>query len=375
MADVSTQPIGRIGIMTGGGDCPGLNAVIRAVVLKAHARGWSVLGIEDATEGLIDPNYRAPRGNRELGPDDVEEILTRGGTILGTSNRSDPFRYVVDKDGEKVETDVSDRVIANCKTLGLDALVSVGGDGSMRIAQRFFEKGLNIVGVPKTIDQDLGATDYTFGFNTAVQTATEAIDRLRDTAESHDRVMVLEVMGRNAGWIALCAAMAGGANACLIPEIPYRLEPIAAAIRNRREHGHPYSIVVVAEGARPADGEQSFEGPQKLGEMPKLFGAGHRLGSALEPMLELDLRVTVLGHIQRGGSPTQFDRILGTRFGAAAVDAVAEGKFGHMVALRTPEIVTIPIAEAVANERTVDPKGQLVQTARDVGICFGDEAV
>ncbi len=355
--------------MTGGGDCPGLNAVIRAVVLKAHRLGWEVMGIEDATEGLIDLDYQAPRGNRLLTPDDVDGILTRGGTILGTSNRSDPFRYVID--GQ--ETDVSARVVENYRTLGLDALISVGGDGSMRIAQRLGALGLRIVGVPKTIDQDLGATDYTFGFNTAVQTATDAIDRLRDTAISHDRVMMLEVMGRNAGWIALCAALSGGAHVCLIPEIPYRIEPIVQSIRRRRVTGHPFSIVVIAEGARPADGEQSFEGPQKLGAMPKLFGAGYRLGAALEPHLTLDLRVTVLGHIQRGGSPTQFDRILGTRFGAAAVDAVADGKFGHMVALRTPEIVTIPIEQAIANERCVDPGGQLVQAARDVGVCFGDE--
>ncbi len=358
--------------MTGGGDCPGLNAVIRAVVLKAHARGWEVWGIEDATEGLIDLDHRSPRGNRRLLPEDVDDILTRGGTILGTSNRSDPFRYVVERDGTPVETDVSATVVANARTLGLDALISVGGDGSMRIAQQLGELGMNIVGVPKTIDQDLGSTDYTFGFNTAVQTATNAIDRLRDTAASHDRVMILELMGRNAGWISLCAALAGGAHVCLIPEIPYRLEPIVAAIKRRREAGNPFSLIVIAEGACPADGQQSFEGPQQLGAMPKLFGAGYKLGAALEPHLVLDLRVTVLGHIQRGGSPTQFDRILGTRFGAAAVDAVAEGKFGHMVSLRTPQIVTIPIADACANERCVDPNGQLVQTGRDVGLCFGD---
>jgi 6-phosphofructokinase 1 len=242
----------------------------------------------------------------------------------------------------------------------------------MRIAQRLGELGMKIVGVPKTIDQDLGATDYTFGFNTAVQTATDAIDRLRDTAISHDRVMVLEVMGRNAGWIALSCAMAGGAHVCLIPEIPYRLEPVIAKIRGRREQGNPFSLVVIAEGARPAEGEQSFEGERQLGAMPKLFGAGYRLGAQLQPRLELELRVTVLGHIQRGGSPTQFDRILGTRFGVAAVDAVEAGEFDHMVSLRTPDIVTVPIAEACANERLVDPGGQLVKAARDVGICFGD---
>jgi len=368
---MSKPKIERIGVMTGGGDCPGLNAVIRAVVLKAHRRGWKVFGIEDATEGLVDLDYRSPHGNLWLEPADVDQILTKGGTILGTSNRSDPFHYVVKKNGEKTETDVSDTVVDNYRKMELDALISIGGDGSMKIAQLFIEKGMRIVGVPKTIDQDLGATDYTFGFNTAVQTATDAIDRLRDTAASHDRVMILEVMGRNAGWIALASAMAGGAHVCLIPEIPYRIEPVVQAIRQRRQHGKPFSIIVVAEGAAPAKGSQSFEGPRELGAMPKLFGAAFKVAAAIEPNLELDVRVTVLGHIQRGGSPTQFDRILGTRFGAAAVDAVAEGKFGHMVALRTPEIVLVPISEALANERRVDPKGQLVGAARDVGICFG----
>jgi ATP-dependent phosphofructokinase / diphosphate-dependent phosphofructokinase len=364
--------IERIGIMTGGGDCPGLNAVIRAVVLKAHARGWKVLGIEDATEGLIDLEYHSPRGNRWLTPDDVEKILTRGGTILGTSNKSDPFCRAVMRDGVLCEEDISDRVVDNYGKLGLDALISVGGDGSMRIAKRLMDKGMRIVGVPKTIDLDLAATDYTFGFSTAVETATEAIDRLQDTAEAHDRVMILEVMGRNAGWIALCSAIAGGAHVCTIPEIPYRADAIIEAILTRRMRGHFFSIVVVAEGSRPADGDQSFAGPRIMGEMPKLFGAGYRLAARIEPHLQLDVRVTVLGHLQRGGSPIAFDRILGTRFGAAAVDAVADGKFGCMVALRTPDIVCVPIEQAMSNERLVDPGGQLVQAARDAGICFGE---
>jgi 6-phosphofructokinase 1 len=364
--------IERIAIMTGGGDCPGLNAVIRAVVLKARARGWRVLGVEDATEGLIDLDYHSPRGNRWLEPADVDRILTRGGTILGTSNKSNPFHRVVTRDGVQVEEDVSHRVVENYRQLGLDALISVGGDGSMKIAKQLIDKGLNIVGVPKTIDLDLAATDYTFGFNTAVQTATDAIDRLQDTAESHDRVMILEVMGRNAGWIALSAAIAGGAHVCVIPEIPYSAASIVEAIRARRLGGHPFSIVVVAEGARPIDGEQSFAGPRLPGEMPKLLGASNRLAAQIEPHLQLDVRVTVLGHLQRGGSPIAFDRILGTRFGAAAVEAIARGKFGYMVALRTPDIAFVPIEEAIENERLVDPRGQLVQAARDVGICFGD---
>ncbi len=365
--------IERIGIMTGGGDCPGLNAVIRAVVLKGEQFGWKVLGIEDATEGLIDLQHCSPRGNRWLGSADVADILTRGGTILGTSNRSDPFRYVVERDGVRQETDVSDVCVDNIAKLGLDALVSVGGDGSMHIAKRLADKGVNIVGVPKTIDQDLAATDYTFGFATAVQTATDGIDRLQDTAASHDRVMVLEVMGRNAGWIALHAAIAGGAHVCLIPEIPFRIGPVVAAIKRRRAAGHPFSIIVMAEGAREVDGDAALAGPRKLGEMPKFFGAGHRLGAQLEPLVKSAVRVTVLGHIQRGGSPTHFDRILGTRFGVEAANAVADRDFGKMVALRTPEIVRVPLAEATENQRLVDPGGAMVQAARDTGIYFGDE--
>lgn len=363
--------IKKIGIMTGGGDCPGLNAVIRAAVCSARSRGWEVLGIEDATSGLIDLAYRSPHGNRTLEVDDVQGILVRGGTILGTSNRSHPFKFVVERDGEKLEADVSDTVVENYHALGLDALISIGGDGSMDIAQRLGEKGLKIVGVPKTIDQDLAATDYTFGHNTAVQCATDALDRLQDTAESHDRVMIMEVMGRDAGFIALHSAIAGGAHVCVIPEIPYRIEPIVQAIQNRRKAGYPFSIAVVSEGAIPMDGEQSFEGERELGAMRKLFGAGSRLAAQLEPHLDLDVRVTVLGHLQRGGSPTQFDRILGTRFGVKAVELVEQGRFGEMVALRTPDIVSVPIAEAVGVERRVDPQGQVVQAARSVGIEFG----
>ncbi|MEM6996946.1 MAG: ATP-dependent 6-phosphofructokinase [Myxococcota bacterium] len=358
--------------MTGGGDCPGLNAVIRAVVYKAHALGWRVMGIKDATEGLIDLEHCSPRGNRWLTPADVDGILTRGGTILGTSNRADPFRYVV-QDGDRArETDVSDRCVANAAALGLDALISVGGDGSMRIAKRLADKGMNIVGVPKTIDQDLAATDYTFGFSTAVESATEGLDRLQDTAASHDRVMVLEVMGRDAGWIALYTAIAGGAHICLLPEIPYRIEPVVAAIKARRAQGRPYSIIVIAEGARPRDGDAALLGPAKLGEMPRFFGAGHRLGAQLEPLVQSEVRVTVLGHIQRGGSPTHFDRILGTRFGVEAVNAIADGDFGTMVALRTPEIVRVDLSEACENQRLVDPGGAMIAAARDVGIVLGD---
>lgn len=367
--------IRRIGIMTGGGDCPGLNPVIRAVVKKAiRTHGWEVLGIEDAFSGLIDLTYRSPHGNQQLTEESVLNIHTRGGTILGTSNRADPFRYPVEEGGKLAEKDVFDRVLANVETLGLDAIVSIGGDGSMAIAQRCIDRGLtNIVGVPKTIDNDLGATDYTFGFDTAVQVATEAIDRLRDTAESHDRVMLVEVMGRDAGWIALHAGIAGGAHAILLPEIPYRLAPVAAKIKERQAEGHPYSIVVVAEGAKPDGGEVSSLGPAEAGAMKRLAGAAARVAVELRERVELDLRYTVLGHIQRGGSPSSFDRILGTRFGDAAVDLVAQGRFGHMVALRGTDIVSVPIRDAVGKNKTVHPDGPLVSTARAMGIVFGDE--
>lgn len=363
--------IKRIGVMTGGGDCPGLNPVIRAVVLAARARGWEVMGIEDATHGLVDLDYRSPRGNRLLDVDDVNDILQTGGTILGTSNKSDPWNFVVEKDGVKSTTDVSATAVENYHKLGLDALISIGGDGSMKIAQKFCDLGCKIVGVPKTIDQDVAATDTTFGFMTAVQCATDALDRLHDTAESHDRVMLLEVMGRDAGHIALHAALAGDAHICLLPEIPYRVAPLVKKIKDRKASGNPYSIVVVAEGAHPQDGEVSIE--KKLGEMPKLFGAAQRVAVALEPHLELDVRATILGHLQRGGSPVQFDRILGTRYGVAAVEAVEAGKFGQMVSLRNHEITTVPIKDAIEKQRLVDPQGQLVHAARSVGICFGDE--
>ena len=365
----------RIGVMTGGGDCPGLNAVIRGVVHASKRRGWDVLGIEDATEGLVNLDYRQPHGNRWLTCDDVDRILVRGGTILGTSNRSDPFRYVVTgDDGKRHEEDVSDRVVENYHKLGLEALVSIGGDGSMRIAHKFIEKGLKIVGVPKTIDQDLAGTDYTFGYHTAVQTVSDAIDRIQDTAQSHDRIMVIEVMGRDAGFIALQAAIAGGAHACLIPEIPYSIEPVLEMITRRELNGRPFGVIIVAEGAKPTDGKQSFAGARSLGATQRLLGAGAKFAAAIEMHVSHEVRVLVLGHLQRGGSPNEFDRVLGTRYGVHAVKLIEEGKFGHMVSLRTPDMTSVPIQEAVATPKRVDPNGQLVTAAREVGIVFGDES-
>lgn len=364
----------RVAIITGGGDCPGLNAVIRAAVTVGVRRhGFEVLGVEDALMGLVDLGYRRPYGNRWLKPADVRGILGTGGTILGTSNRSDPFRYVVKQpDGTVKETDRSDRVMENFRNLRLGALISIGGDGSMRISQRFMAKGMPIVGVPKTIDNDLGATDVTFGFDTAVQTATEALDRVRDTAFSHDRVMLVEVMGRDAGHIALHAGIAGGADAILIPEIPYRVEPIADMIRRKTNDGQTHAVIVVSEGAKPHGGDASVL-ERKPGEMPRLVGAAHRVGEALQPLIENDLRVTVLGHLQRGGSPTSRDRVLATRFGRAAANLVAEEAYGMMVALRAGEVVAVPIEDAVVAPKLVDPAGEIVATAREMGVLFGDE--
>jgi len=364
----------KIGIMTGGGDCPGLNAVIRAAVKVGVGRhGFEMLGIEDALSGLVDLEYREPNGNRWLEPRDVRQILARGGTILGTSNRSDPFRFVVkDEAGKLHETDVSDRVIENARKLGLEGVISIGGDGSMRIAQKFIEKGLPMVGVPKTIDNDLGCTDQTFGFDTAVGVAMEAIDRLRDTAESHDRVMLVEVMGREAGWIALEAGMAAGADAILLPEIPYRLEPVVRMLERRRGHGQKYSIIVVSEGAKPAGGAASVV-EHRAGAMPRLQGAAQRVADGLSQLIDADMRVTVLGHVQRGGSPSAFDRILGTRFGHAAAELVARGEWGKMVALRGGDIVSIPIIDAIRTPKLVDPGSQFIEAARALGVSFGDD--
>ena len=364
----------RVGILTGGGDCPGLNAVIRAAVITLTERhGYEVLGIEDAHSGLIDLDYRAPNGNVWLTSRDVRGILTKGGTILGTSNKNDPFRYVVkDESGKKMETDISAIVVENAKKLGLEGLISIGGDGSMRIAKRFLDVGLPSVGVPKTIDNDLGATDQTFGFDTAVGIATEALDRLRDTAASHDRVMLVEVMGHDAGWIALHAGVAGGADAILLPEIPYRLEPVAKMIADRKASGQSHALIVVSEGAKPAGGTASV-GEKQLGAMPRLMGAARRVEEELGKLTSAEIRTTVLGHVQRGGTPSSFDRILATRFGQAAADLVAEGGWGKMVALRGDTIISIPIADAIREPKLVSPHSQLVAEARALGIVFGDE--
>lgn len=363
------KKVRRIGVLTGGGDCPGLNAVIRAVVKTAVKEyRLAVVGFENGFGGMI--QNRA----RDLTEKDVVGILPRGGTILGTTNRDNPFHYPMVIDGQRVFRDVSDRVVENINIHGIDALIVIGGDGSLSIGKDLCEKkGLNVVGVPKTIDNDLQATDQTFGFDTALNTATEAIDRLHTTAESHHRVMVLEVMGRYAGWIALESGLAGGSDVILIPEIPYKIEKVIEKISERRDTGKRFSIVVAAEGAKPEGGEMvvkkhiedSFD-PIRLG------GIGNVLAQQIEDGTGMESRVTVLGHLQRGGTPTAFDRILATRYGTAAVNLIMEGRFGEMVCLRTPNIESVPLGDAVGGIKLVPVDGDLVRAARQIGIAFGD---
>jgi len=348
-----------IGICTGGGDAPGLNAVIRAAVKAAILKyKWKVIGIPDGFDGLI-----WPEKSRELTLKDVSGILPRGGTILGTTNRGNPFHYKTCENGKEVIRDISDEVIANSHKLGIDAVISIGGDGSQKIAQELFEKGLKIVGVPKTIDNDLSATEITFGFDTALHTATDAIDKIHTTAESHHRVMVIEVMGRDAGWIALEAGIAGGAHVILIPEIHFTLENICNYVAAREGYGKRFTIVVVAEGIKL---------PAELRQLARGGSVGNLIGDGIALTAHKEVRVSVLGHIQRGGSPSPFDRILGTRFGVAAADLIAQGGFGKMVCLRNAKIECVTIADAVGQLRTVDPEGEMVRTARAIGICFGD---
>jgi ATP-dependent phosphofructokinase / diphosphate-dependent phosphofructokinase len=365
---MATNEIKKIGISTGGGDCPGLNAVIRAVTYTAITEyGWEVIGIKDSFGGLIYPDQIMP-----LTIDVVKDILDKGGTIIGTTNRGNPFHWEkVKKDGTVEIVDYSDRVMENAEHLELDALIVVGGDGTQKIALGFQEKGLNVVGVPKTIDNDLSATDTTFGFDSAVRTATEALDKLRSTAESHHRVMVVEMMGRHSGWIALHSGLAGNAQFILIPEIPFDIELVAKKLNDRREHGDKYSIIVVAEGAIPKGGTESAMGKKPDGTIV-LGGIGHKVGDALSDLTKLEVRTLVLGHLQRGGSPTEFDRILGSRYGEAAVRLIAKGQFGYMVALKGTAITAVPIQEAVGETKKIYPEGTLVKVARSLGICFGD---
>lgn len=361
--------IKRIGVLTGGGDCPGLNAVIRAVAKTALAqRGLEVIGILEGFAGLVEGRSRL------LGDADVSNILTRGGTILGTSNRANPFKYPrTNAQGTVIFEDRSKDALATIQKLSLDGLVIIGGDGTLSAALRLSALGVPLVGVPKTIDNDLNGTDLTFGFDSALAVATDAVDRLHTTAESHHRIMVLEVMGRYTGWIALRAGIAGGGDIILIPEIPYDFRKIYEAIENRRKRGKRFSIIVVAEGATERGGAMTVK--QTIAGSPdpvRLGGVGESVSKQIEAATGLETRVTVLGHLQRGGGPTAFDRWLSTRFGTAAVDALLAGKTGTMVALHGNRIETVSLADAVSQLRRVDPQGEEVVTAKAVGVCFGD---
>jgi len=357
----------RIGILTGGGDAPGLNAVIRAVVKTAHnVYGCEVIGIRDGFDGFIGQEGVIP-----LGPEKVRGLLPRGGTILGTANRGNPYARKVIRDGREVTIDVSDEIVKGIQRLEMDALLVVGGDGTLHIGHELFAKGAPVIGVPKTIDNDIGGTEVTFGFDTALTTATEAIDKLHTTAEAHHRVMVLELMGRDAGFIALHAGVAGGADVILIPEIPFKFEAVLAKVRERVERGTFFSIIAVSEGAKPVDGGQVFSRPGDEVYTPRLSGVAQTVGEYLEKQ-GFETRVTVLGHLQRGGTPTAFDRWLATRYGAAAVRLAAEGKFDRMVALSDAKVMDVSLGEALAVPRRVDVRGDAVTTARGLGISFGD---
>lgn len=360
--------IRSIGISTGGGDCPGLNAVIRAATKCAIRKyGWRVFGITDGFDGLI-----WPERTRELTLADVSGILHRGGTILGTTNRGNPFKWkTTDEQGRETVTDISGKVVDNARKLGLDAVIVIGGDGTQTIGLELYRKGLKTVGVPKTIDNDLSATEVTFGFDTALHTVMDAIDRLHSTAESHHRVMVVEVMGRDAGWIALEGAMAGGADIVLIPEIPFSIDRICNYITERERDGKRFTIVVVAEGIQlPTELIAQFENERR--SSPRAGSVANLVGDAIGMRAHKEVRVTVLGHTQRGGSPSPFDRILSTRFGVAAVELIARGDFGKMVALRAGQIVSVDVSEAIGKMKQVDPNGQLVRVAKSIGMCFGD---
>ncbi|HZG51344.1 MAG TPA: ATP-dependent 6-phosphofructokinase [Pyrinomonadaceae bacterium] len=362
--------IRTIGLVTGGGDAPGLNAVIRAVVKTAVTEyNLRVVGIEDSFEGLLDEPHV-----RELRPSDVRGLLPRGGTILGTRNRG----HFVERgaDGDFKPTQVYRQAIDNLKRLGIDALVVLGGEGTLGIAAEFDKLGVPVVGVPKTIDNDLACTELTFGFVTALDIATEALDRLHTTADSHDRVMILEVMGRHTGWIALHSGIAGGADVILIPEIPFALEAVAAKVRERERCDSQFSIIVVAEGAREAGGLEIYQDTGDREHAPRLGGVGHHVARELERLTGKETRCVVLGHLQRGGSPNAFDRMLATNYGSCAVRALMRGEMGKMVALHSADIITVPLAKAVANAKTVPRDSQLIRTARDIGVSFGavDEA-
>ncbi|NNG16182.1 MAG: ATP-dependent 6-phosphofructokinase [Gemmatimonadales bacterium] len=358
----------RLAVNTGGGDAPGLNAVIRAVVLTALSRGWETFGIRRGYRGLLTGEGVVP-----LGREDVRGITHLGGTILGTTNRGNPFRWVSEgADGAEIEEDRSDELIAAFRERGLDALIAIGGEGSLHIAHRLWKKGLPIVGVPKTIDNDVSGTEQTFGFDSAVSTATEAIDKLHSTAESHDRVMVIELMGRNTGWIALHSGISATADVILIPELPFDIEKVCDKVRLRESRGRRFSLVVVAEGAVPKGGTQVVREDRKAGSAERLGGIGNQVAQAIAERTGKETRCLVLGHLQRGGTPTTFDRLLALRLGAAAVRAVAHRDFGCMVGLSAQSIVRLPLDDVVSRIKRVPLESDTVCTARELEISLGD---
>jgi 6-phosphofructokinase 1 len=361
----------KIVISTGGGDAPGLNAVIYSIVNSCYRKGWEVYGSRNGYGGFMDIEEMV-----RLFPRDVEGIYSTGGTILGSTNKGNPFsRPVKNLVGEIQVIDVSDKIIRNFNRMGFDCHIAIGGDGSLDIAHRFAQKGMPVIGIPKTIDNDLGETNRTFGFDTAVSTATEALDKLHSTAKSHNRVMVVEVMGRDSGWIALYSGISGGADVILIPEIPFDMEEICDKITDNELRDKLYSIVVVAEGAVTIDGQRFNKGTELGRSEMILGGVGEWVASEIRTRTEKDTRSLVLGHLQRGGSPTTFDRLLALRFGAAAVRFVEEKVFDHMVALKNSEMVAVPIADAIKTRKKVDLDSDKVQTARDIGVCFGDKDI
>lgn len=362
--------IKKIAVTTGGGDAPGLNAVIRAVTLAALNKGWEVVGVEDGFEGLLHAEQYASGGVIPLDRNRVRGITHLGGTILGTTNRGNPFNHTqIDEHGNEIKVDLSDRLMQAFAEHEIDALITIGGDGTQAIAHQISQKGMKVVGVPKTIDNDLPNTIATFGFDTAVSFATECIGRLHTTAASHDRVMVVEVMGRHAGWIALHAGVAGSADVILIPEIPFNIEEVARKITERNQHGRSFAIVVVAEGAVPAGGTLSYK---SKGDVKRLGGVGNLITQQLRDLIPNEVRTVVLGHLLRGGTPSARDRLLAMRFGAAAVRALDAGHFNVMVALNPPNVDLVPLEECTRMIKTVPVDGDTIATARDLGIEFGD---
>ncbi|MBE2278794.1 MAG: ATP-dependent 6-phosphofructokinase [Ignavibacteriaceae bacterium] len=365
--------IKRIAVNTGGGDAPGLNAVIRAVVMSAIKKGWEVIGIRDGYNGLYLPQmYPKGDGLIKLGFEDVVDITSTGGTILGTTNRGNPFRYPMkDASGNVVEVDRSEELVEAFRRNNIDALVAIGGDGSLTMANQLAQKGIRVIGVPKTIDNDLDKTNITFGFDTAVSFATECIDRLHSTAKAHKRIIVVEVMGRNAGWIALNSGISGSADVILIPEIPYDITIVSDHLKSVFTEDHDYAIIVVAEGALPKGGTVSVI-EREAGKAERLGGAAERVAAELQALSKKEVRTAILGHLLRGGSPTTFDRLLSLRFGAAAIRGLEQGFSNVMVALNPPTVNYVPLEDAINKMKSVNLKSDTMLTARDLGICFGD---